>query len=63
MPMATIKPKDSGETQKKIEARKGETERRAAAIKRQRELFDSLAQYARMNGAWLISPPGEKSCV
>ncbi len=58
--MASIQPKDPRETQKKIEARKAEEERRAAAFKRHKQLFDSLARLARMNAAWITSPPGEQ---
>ena len=58
--MASIQQKDPKETEKKLAARRAEEERRAAAFKRHKELFGSLAWLARMNAAWITSSPGER---
>jgi len=34
--------------------------RRRRPTEKHKQLFHSLAQYARMNGAWITSPPGQK---
>jgi hypothetical protein len=56
--MVSVTTKDPRETEKKIALQKAEAERRAAAIKRQREMFAALEEFARERQGFLVSAPG-----
>jgi hypothetical protein len=59
VPMTAIPTKDPRETEKKIQARRAQEERRALTMKRQRELFAVLAKIIAGRGGFLVSTPAD----
>jgi hypothetical protein len=57
--MTAIPAKDPRETEKKLQARRAHEERRALAMKQQRELFGALAKFIHGRRGFLVSSPAD----
>jgi hypothetical protein len=59
VPVTAIPIKDPRETEKKLQARRAHEERRALAMKRQRDVFAALAKFIHGRHGFLVSSPAD----